>query len=186
MGIGIDFDGTIADTNAVKSRWIERVLGRCIPPYLCDRTSCVPIIGREAYDKMASEVYDEEHTRRLQPIEDSLRVIQQLAEGRDLVVVTARGPNRLEYARQWLSQFDATRGLAVESSGVSNETKASICSRLNLSALVDDDERHLVDAMETIRHAILMKQDAPVGYRSGELTVCRSWRQVAELLAGTL
>ena len=52
--IGIDFDGTIADTNQVKAEWIKKKLRIDLPPSKCDRSQSVPIIGLENYKKWPS------------------------------------------------------------------------------------------------------------------------------------
>ena len=52
MKIGIDFDGTIADTNTAKSYWIKKNIGLSIPPYQCDKTTCLQYIKKEDYKIM--------------------------------------------------------------------------------------------------------------------------------------
>lgn len=40
MRVGIDFDGTEADTSSCKSNWLKEVYGLSVPPSQCDNTSC--------------------------------------------------------------------------------------------------------------------------------------------------
>ena len=48
----VDFDGVIANTNNVKSKWIRSHLDIDVPPTYCDRTSCVSRIGLSEYERM--------------------------------------------------------------------------------------------------------------------------------------
>jgi putative restriction endonuclease len=74
--IGIDFDGTIADTNQVKAQWIKKKLGIDLPPPKCDRSQCVPIIGLDNYEKMAAFVYDEAGTHAAPPVSGALKALE--------------------------------------------------------------------------------------------------------------
>lgn len=56
-GIALDYDGVIADTNSVKSRWIRRHLRWDVPPWETDRTYCARHIGIGTYLRMAPEAY---------------------------------------------------------------------------------------------------------------------------------
>lgn len=60
--VAVDYDGTIADTNREKAKWIEANLGIAVSPWHCDRTDCVPIIGEEAYRRLGDWVYERPST----------------------------------------------------------------------------------------------------------------------------
>ena len=111
MIVGIDFDGTIADTNAAKSVWIKRELGIDVPPYLCDRTSCAPIIGESEYNMMCVQVYSRNATLRLPPVPGALEAIAELQNNNELIVVTARINDMLDSARIWLLRHSETSKL---------------------------------------------------------------------------
>jgi hypothetical protein len=44
--IAVDYDGTIANTNAEAMKWIKTHVGRYVEPWQCNRTDCVPLIGK--------------------------------------------------------------------------------------------------------------------------------------------
>lgn len=185
MRIGVDFDGTIADTNAAKSAWIERELGEHIPAYLCDRTSCVGLIGETAYRRMSTQVYERKATLALDPVDGALAGIAQLRKTHELLVMTARTGEMLESARTWLSGHIETRGLGLLGLSTELTPKTEACRQEGIEALVDDDERHLRNAEEARVHAILFKQAAPDSIECIAAVVCRSWGHLVRHLMGS-
>jgi len=182
MIIGIDFDGTIADTNAAKSAWIQRELKIKVDPYCCDRTSCVPIIGELAYNRMSKEVYNRDTTYGLKPVTGVLQAISELRKNHELLVVTARYGEMLESAETWLSRYPETRDVKLV--GRPNETvpKSTICRNENVQILVDDDERHLYPILEIGINGLLFKNGAPEELTSNKLLVCRSWEEIVSFV----
>lgn len=49
--IAVDYDGTIANTNAEAVKWIKTHVGRDVEPWQCNRTDCVPLIGKSPYEE---------------------------------------------------------------------------------------------------------------------------------------
>lgn len=181
MIIGIDFDGTIADTNSEKSKWIQKELGMKVPPYLCDRTSCVPIIGELDYKRMCNTVYSKDITLSLPAFPSSLEVISMLQKSNKLMVITARTEETLEAAMIWLSKYPQTKNM--EAIGVSKEMhKTEVCYNRGINVLIDDDERHLLDASSLGITAILFKQSAPNLSSSNVIHICGSWDEISSYL----
>lgn len=141
--IGIDFDGTTADVNAVKSRWIESELGLLIEPWECNRTDCVPAIGQETYERMSGIVYQQDSLMATPEITGFTKAIGGLLErGFELHLVTARPDDLLLVAKEWLSGRDLV-DLFTDFHSSDGTSKEAICQQFGLKALVDDDERHL-------------------------------------------
>ena len=178
MIIGIDFDGTIADTNSEKSVWIQRELDMQVPPYLCDRTSCVPLIGEIEYERMCNEVYSRDTTLRLPAVPGALEAISKLQKNDQLVVITARTEDMLDSARTWLSKHFETSNLKIIGVSVDKTQKAEVCHKQGVQVLVDDDERHLYDALALGILVILFKPSAPVQFSTDRIQVCRSWDRI--------
>ena len=44
--IAVDYDGTIANTNTEAVKWIKTHGGHDVEPWQCNRTDCVPLIGK--------------------------------------------------------------------------------------------------------------------------------------------
>jgi len=174
----LDYDGTIADTNALKARWVRERLGLKVAAACCDRTSLVPVIGERAYRRLAEAVYEAELSAVAEPLAGAEQGLRRLAAAGEVYVVSARLPHRLAYARAWL----AARGLA----GCVREvltshggTKAALCARLGAQCLIDDDPRHLRALAGTGCAGLLLK-DAPPPPLPAGVQACRSW---AECLA---
>ncbi|MBN2089592.1 hypothetical protein JW964_08260 [candidate division KSB1 bacterium] len=178
--LALDFDGTIANTNIVKSALIHEKFGVTIPPWQCDHTLCVPQIGEEAYREISSVVFEEESTLATPPLEGAVGIIQKLAEEFELYLVTARPERRLAYARQWLKNhhleqcFQKLISSRLPDGGFI--LKLQICQENQLDLLIDDDSRHLtVLGYENILR-LLMKD----GYESGldlpkEVIIIKNW-----------
>src|SRR6185503_11927716 len=60
--LAVDYDGTIANTHAEAVKWIKTQLGRDVEPWQCNRTDCVPLIGKSPYEEMNDYVYEREST----------------------------------------------------------------------------------------------------------------------------
>ncbi|MBN1350664.1 hypothetical protein JXJ21_14700 [candidate division KSB1 bacterium] len=144
--IALDFDGTIADTNKMKSILIEERLGIQIPSWRCDRTLCVPIVGLEAYDEIADIVYERESTLRTPPLPDAVEYVKKLAQQARLYLLTARPEVRMRYAQLWLEEyqildcFDGTFTSHIEDKIW--RLKLEICRENQFELLMDDDQRH--------------------------------------------
>lgn len=182
MIIGIDFDGTIADTNSQKSTWIQQELGMQVPRYLCDRTSCVPIIGEFEYKRMCAQVYSRDTTLRLPAVPGALEAILELQKNNQLIVVTARIKDMLDSAKSWLSGYPETASLEIIGVSVNIDTKTEVCHKRGVHVLVDDDERHLRDALAVGISAILFKQSGSKHSRSDGIHVCQSWNEIVSCL----
>ena len=191
VGIGLDYDGTIADTGAVKSAWIKEHLGLEVPPWKTDRTLCVPIIGLEEYARMGSVVYGPEATRWAQEVPGASAAIAALAARYRLYVITARNAEQMAWSRQWLD----AHGLAAHIQGYlssgerasdgSRPSKARLGSEHNIRILVDDDERHLDGPEVAAFQRILLKAgcDQPFSPAPG-IALARSWHEALDLLMG--
>lgn len=180
--IGIDYDGTIADTNAQKVRWIREHCGIDIESYQCDRSSCVPIIGPSRYEDMAAAIYDRTWTLRSQPVAGALAALNELTTNYDIFIITARLPHRVAFAREWL-EVNECSDLVKDVLTSAGEDKESVCLRLGITVLIDDDPRHLLPITSSSLRPLLLK----VGLNSGQqaektLPAYRSWQEVLEVL----
>ena len=182
MIIGIDFDGTIADTNSEKSAWIKRELGLDVKPYLCDRTCCVNMIGAEEYQRMSVEVFSEEATSRVLPVLGALEAIEDLRRKHQIVVITARVGDILKAAVDWLALYEQTKNLNCHGTATDQVSKAEVCIHEGVRVLVDDDERHIDRAQLLGIQGILFKNSAPFSLEREGFKMCRSWHEIVCLL----
>jgi hypothetical protein len=182
MIIGIDFDGTIADTNSVKSTWIAEHLGMAVPPYLCDHTCCAPIIGEDNYARMCEVAYSRAATVGFEPLPGVLDVLAELDRDHELIVVTARYGEMVESVRTWLQSRDVTRDIEIIAAPRHGASKPRQCRERGIRVLIDDDESHLLPAPDQDVHPLLMKPAAPADFKRNGLPVCRSWADARRLI----
>ena len=188
-GIGLDYDGTIADTGLAKADWIREHLGIEVPPWRTDRTMCVPIIGAENYERLSRVVYAPEASMRADEVPGASLAIRALSKEYRLFIVTARDAQQMTWAREWL----ANRGLdacmagflssAQRAADGSRLSKAQLCRDNRIDVLIDDDERHLRDSSLAGLRRILLKNgcDQPLDLADG-IELASSWDQVSRLL----
>ncbi len=175
---GIDYDGTLADTNLMKACWIREHLERDMPAWQCDRTRCAPIIGAEHDEAMANVVYEKEWSMQAPPVAGALDAVNALSMCGKVYVVSARLAHRMAFARKRLEQ----RGIARLVSGFlspAGSDKEALCTQYGLQALIDDDARHLQGLPPERIMPIVLKPglqdelDVPAG-----IALCRSWGEV--------
>ena len=123
MIIAIDYDGTIADTNREKVQWIAAQLGKQVPPWMCNRTDCVPLIGLDAYEKMGGVIYEEERTLQavgLSDLADEVVTADDVSVGKPAPDVYLEAASRLEVAPEKCVAFeDAPSGImAAQTAGM--------------------------------------------------------------------
>jgi hypothetical protein len=183
MIVAIDYDGTIADTNLEKVRWVKTHLGKDLSPWQCSRTNCVPLIGLADYERMIAVVYERDSTLQAQPVPGALDAIRTLAASGQVYIVTARPPRRIDFAREWLSR----QGMLPYITGIESSvgsSKGAICQRLGAQALIEDDERHLQHDDIAGPRRILLHYGRPEGAESiPGIEFCTTWPQVLALLS---
>ena len=184
MIVAIDFDGTIADINSRKAEWIRENLGINLPSWKCNYTDCLPLIGKNHYAAMAELVYNRENTMNTPQVPGAREALQILAEKARLFVVTARTPERAEFAREWLEQHAMLEWFEQIHSS-KGASKFEVCERICASVLIDDDPRHLRSTTPPtpcpdLRILLQVGRNEPYTGDSG-ITLCNSWGQVPEL-----
>jgi 5'(3')-deoxyribonucleotidase len=182
MIVAIDYDGTIADTNLEKVKWVKAHLGQDLSRWQCSRTNCVPLIGLTDYERMIAVVYERDSTLQAQSLPGALDAVRTLAAHDQVYIVTARPPRRIEFAREWLSMHGLLPYIAGIESSVGS-SKAAICARLGAQALIEDDERHLRRAGGAGLRRVLLHYGRPDDAESRPgIDFCTTWSQVLSLL----
>lgn len=148
MKYGIDYDGTIADRDIMKVRWIKKNLDKDIPQYKTNRLDCISLIGFENYQKMCDKLDGKKLTSQFPEVPGAIQAIKQISKIGEIYLVTSRSLCSIEFSKRWLykksvldcfSGFYTTKGIeSVEKS------KEQICVDFGLDVLIDNDERHLV------------------------------------------
>ncbi len=162
MNLAIDYDGTIADTNSEKVRWIRENLGReDVPHWLCNHTECAPIIGEADYRAMGSYVYERESTLAATEVPGALDALRTLSEsGHRLLLLTARPVRRQEYSMEWL-RAHGVEHLFADALSSQGSTKSAVCERIGAQMLIDDDPRHVRDLIVPGLRRVLLQYGRP-------------------------
>ena len=100
--IAVDYDGTITNTHAEAVKWIKTHVVRDVEPWQCNRTDCVPLIGKSPYEEMNDYVYERESTLAAAEVPGAANALRVLTVVGDVFVVTNRPLRRIVYAREWL------------------------------------------------------------------------------------
>lgn len=195
MRIGLDYDGTIANANLVKSSWIRKNLNIHIPNWCTDRTSCIrelskymdPEKARKVYNNMTTFIYTGDYGAAAPEIEGALDGIRKLAASHEVVLVTAREEKKMPSCRKWLQSNGVLQYFSrLHSSGTPDKeegrvlSKAEICGKYNVDVLVDDDERHLAKIDVQGLKRILIKNGAAQKPRMNGIYVASSFNEVVE------
>lgn len=182
MVIAIDYDGTIADTNAEKAHWIAEHIGEAVFPWQCNRSDCVPIIGLDAYERMGNYVYECESSLQAAPVFDALGAVHTLAQWAELHIVTARPESRVGSAREWLKNNGVFSCFsAIHSS--SGTSKSVVCSEIGANVLIDDDIRHLKTVKSDGLLRILIRDGRTEdGTGMPGLRCCGCWQEIVSFL----
>ena len=191
--IGIDYDGTIANTSEVKADWIRAHVEMEIPPWKTDRTSCVPIIGLQTYERMGQFVYEREGSLRARDVPGSLDAIKELARNFRIFIVTARKSEQIRWCKEWLRERDldslihAYFSTAGNSPHGSEPSKLQVCRDHDIDVLIDDDERHLEGSEVPHVRRILLKSGCSEMIRVPEgAELARSWPEALRILRAHL
>jgi hypothetical protein len=187
--IGIDYDGTIADTSGVKAHWLRERMGIEVPPWRTDRTHCVPIIGLENYERMSKFVYGRKGSLQAKEVPGSIDAIKELARFSQLFILTARPSHRIRWCKEWLRKkgihsfihaYFSRTGISADGSEL---TKPQLCGDYGIHVLIDDDERHLRGPELPNLKKILFKNGCNVPVDDPEeIELARSWPDVLRIL----
>lgn len=179
--LAIDFDGVIAETLSPKSAWIARHLGVNIAPDDCSKSRCEPLIGAESYRRM-SRALGYADTLECSPMEGAKEGIERLAEDFSICVYTARPEEKAHWAREWFNHWE----LADWIEGVTctyGRSKAELAVMNNVSALVDNDIRHLREATPVTTRRIHFSPSGKVDDRVNGMMIVRCWEELVDTLS---
>ena len=181
MKIGIDFDGTVADTSTAKSSYIESHFGLDVPPCRCNRTECVPLIGEAAYEEMGRVMYSRERTLQIPPVPGSVPAIRELAERASLFVVTARASSQRSIVEDWLHRNELDDCFKDIFGAEPGRDKVSTCELHSIDILIDDDTRHLREVNQLPRR-ILFQSDGSRTMSDDTYQVASSWADLISVI----
>lgn len=142
LRIGLDFDGTLADTVGAAEAYLREVEGIVLAPHELTWPPGIKQLGSERFGQMLA---DDQFIEQLEFVPGALGVARSLMADADLFLVTARHEWQTEPVRLWLERsglhFDGVVSTSYES-------KAGACRELRLDVHFDDMLSHTADVME--------------------------------------
>lgn len=139
LRIGIDFDGTLADSIGAAARYLEDLHGIVLESHERSWPPGLRRIGRERFDSM---IVDDEFFDRLEFVSGAESVMRELVETADVFLVTARTERETEPVSRWLE----ARNLQL--SGIASTSyypKTAACRGLRIDVHFDDMLAHTAD-----------------------------------------
>lgn len=176
--VAVDYDGTIADTNLVKSEWLKRNMNIEVDPWRCDRTTCETIVGREKYNEMAKYVYGRELSLGASEVRGARGGLKQLKKLGSVFLMTARDDKMLPWAEMWLAEHGLRDDIdkVITNSG---QPKLKLCHEYEINVLIDDDQRHVFEPEPVDIKRILLKNGMDGNLDVPEyVALCRDWGEV--------
>jgi uncharacterized HAD superfamily protein len=182
LKIGLDFDGVIADTTALKIEQAKKIYNVEIPAHLFKEQIVVEqgIMTREQYRALMGVVCGTpEVGLRMAEVPGAVEKIKLFADaGHDLTVITAREGSELEVAQEWCKQ----RGLTLKfiSTGYGKEKTEPA---RGLDVYLDDGPGHCEQLAAVVPHVFLLtwnyNKDVSV---PSAVTRVTSWQEFAQAL----
>lgn len=141
LRIGLDFDGTLADSVGAAAAYLREVEGIVLQP---DELTWPPGIKHLGGERFGQMLADERFIEQLNFVPGALGVTRSLMEQADLFLVTARHEWQTEPVHRWLQ----SHGLRFEGvASTSYESKMGACRELRLDLHFDDMLAHTADVM---------------------------------------
>ena len=186
--VAVDFDGVIADTDAIKINWLSRH-GIRPPAGSCSRSGCVPDFCSETqYARMSIEVYARQSTLDTPEVAGAAEAIRDLSRKCQVFVLTARAAENVRWVEEWLRKHGLDSSIAcVLSTGQANGKvrKIDTAARCGAVALIDDDARHLLPRDHTgIKRLLFCPKTAP--NVAEPLIAVSSWKQALRIVSGVV
>ncbi len=195
MNIGIDYDGTIADTNLYKSLFLKQKYRIEIPSWKCDRTECIPELEKHFSPQEANKIYKNFHkivfvgkyAGNAKQVAGAKESIIELSKTHNIYIITARYDYMINYANKWLDKKDLSKYIqGIYSTKIQDSKlkrvlpKKDICKQYKIDIIIDDDERHLKDISNVKK--ILFKNNSPEKYDKKGLFVAKNWQEIVSYI----
>jgi hypothetical protein len=182
---GVDFDGTICDTAALKSEYLKANWGFSVNPWEANRTTLTEKLGvlsQSSYDLMLETVCSRECTLSAKPLEGAYRSLKRLSEAGPVYVVTGRSGVWLSAAVEWMHNGGMDDFVEGYVSSKLCRPKVGICERLNMTHLVEDDPGSFSDMTGKITGVLLQNGYKGAHTPDNGVKHARNWDEALEYL----
>ena len=160
MRIGLDFDGVIVDSAAMKAKQIKNRFGVVLPHAVLHRGSTTrggaPGISFRQYNEAKRDVYWRAPTAsEMIPVPGAIWYAQKLVnDGHSIFVISSRSRRSARFARSWCKQKRLPLTL-VMGVGMDRIDKSEAARKYELDVFVDNDLEKLLLLDGVVRHKFL-------------------------------
>lgn len=184
-GIALDLGGTIEDSWDSKRSWFL-AQGFDIGRWPRSRRDIIDQInGDEAlYERMAAEVYNDANVKCRRPVAGVRRACSNLSGQFRIFILTSRTDAQRALTRSWLRRH----GLIDQVSEIvflgPSGNKLAWCQAADMSALVDDDIRHLAPTEEAggVKRVLFCASPHKPQPSCAHICVAASWDEIQGIL----
>lgn len=148
MRIGVDVDEVLAKFNESFASFVEQKLNREIPlslfrTYNLCETLQLPI---DKVDELYYEYFEHEISSEMEPILNSLEIIEELAKEHELIIITARDSMHKTHTINWLEKHYPRIFKEVYFTNEDAEgTKGDIAEKYNIDIHIDDAHHNIIN-----------------------------------------
>lgn len=140
LRLGIDYDGVIIDSTALKQQLCREWYDKELRPEDCTTRKAKHVIGEEEYAKIYQAIENTASIEKCMPVTGVVEAMQALARQYQLYIVTTLATRQCAQARAFMNQHNIPfhEWVSTKQQG-KQKTKAEIMRELGLFGLVDDD-----------------------------------------------
>lgn len=179
MKIGLDFDGVIADCGRLKSAAALKFCGAVIPPEDFKKELVIErgLLTLDQYRELQRLIYGtREWGLTMEPVPDVFTYLETLANRHDVSVVTSRGEQETEIAREWLEMQGKARLISFISVGYGNAKSKAL---RGYDVFVDDDLDKIEPLIDIVPHRFLFSWGYNRHLSEGDVAQrVESWREL--------
>ena len=182
--MGVDFDGTICDTSALKLGYILENFGLKVPICFANRTDLRNIYGIKGgeYDHMIEVVCSQSHTMLANPVSGALNALKQISQDHSIHIVTGRYASLLDNAKKWVRRWGIDGIIdGYSTSRLCRIEKKRICESLGIDIMIDDDPGQFATNWG-IKKCILLRNGGQAPNGTLYARVASNWGDVLALL----
>jgi len=165
LHIGLDLDDVTGNFAALKARTAERLYGVKVLPEVVEWHALIPyMLSVAAHQALLKAINtDPEIALTMEPLPGAFQTMRQLmADGHTLTIITSRGGQSLNIARQWMANHD----FDIEVIGTNGQSKALVTDGLDV--FFEDNPSKLRDMRNVpylfvLNNSLNSRQQVPEG-----------------------
>lgn len=177
LRLGLDLDGVVANSRALKSLICFELFQKEIPPKHCGGLAMRSYLSLEEYECMREKAYlAREYVLSMKPIPGAIKAIATITRIYDISIVTSRRVNEVPFVYEWLNMH----GLSITVVGVGCRDKRAATQGMDIFVDDDDDKLRMID----VPKKFLFSGEHNIGSSVHDTDFIRvySWKDLQDIL----